>query len=69
MKRLGPWLVILLLLLANGLSWLWLSGTGLPWGWGPRSAREPERLEQMVRPEALVPHTERPSAPAETAPR
>ena len=66
MKRLGPWLVILLLL-ANGLSWLWLSGSGLPWGWGPRSAREPERLAQMVRPEALVPRTERHST--QPAPR
>jgi hypothetical protein len=57
MKRLRPWL-ILFLLLANGLSWLWLSGAGLRWGWGPPSAREPERMEQMVRPEALVPYKE-----------
>ena len=66
MKRLGLWL-ILFLLLANGLSWLWLSGAGMRWGWGPPSAREPERMEQMVRPEALAPHKE--NASPDKAPR
>ena len=62
--KLKYWLVILLLLNAAVLAWQW-DGLAL-WGWGPNVHREPERLKQQIRPEALTiaPLNARPSASA-----
>ena len=45
------WLAILLLLNAAVLAWQW--DAFARWGHGPNQEREPERLQQQVRPEAL----------------
>ena len=45
------WLVLLLLLNAAVLAWQW--DAFARWGHGPHQQREPERLQQQVRPEAL----------------
>lgn len=52
MKRLLWWLCVLLLL-ANLLFAAWVRGYLRPWGWQPADPREPQRLEQQLRPEAL----------------
>jgi hypothetical protein len=63
------WLMALLLILnAATLAWQW--DAFAPWGWGPNTAREPERLAKQIRPEALkidIPAAAQPIA-AETAP-
>jgi hypothetical protein len=45
------WIAILLLLNAMTLAWQW--DAFAPWGWGPNVQREPERLKQQIKPEAL----------------
>ena len=45
------WMAILLLLNAMALAWQW-DAFGR-WGWGPNVQREPERLQQQIKPEAL----------------
>jgi hypothetical protein len=45
------WLAILLVLNAVVLAWQW--DAFARWGHGPNQDREPERLQQQVRPEAL----------------
>ena len=45
------WLALLLVLHALVLAWHW--DAFAPWGHGPDQQREPERLKQQVRPEAL----------------
>jgi hypothetical protein len=46
------WLMALLLVLnAATLAWQW--DAFAHWGWGPNTAREPERLANQIRPEAL----------------
>ena len=45
------WLAILLLLNATLLAWQW--DAFARWGHGPNQQREPERLQQLVRPEAI----------------
>ncbi len=45
------WLVLLLLLNAVLLAWQW--DAFARWGHGPQQHREPERMQQQVRPEAL----------------
>lgn len=45
------WLAILLVLNAAVLAWQW--DAFARWGHGPNQEREPERLQQQVRPEAL----------------
>ena len=45
-------ILVLLLLNAATLAWQW-DAFGR-WGFGPNSAREPERLNQQIRPEALT---------------
>ncbi len=63
------WLAILLVLNAAVLAWQW--DAFARWGHGPNKHREPERLQQQVRPEALkfeVPaKAERPAAPEAAA--
>lgn len=44
--------VILLLLNATVLAWQW--DAFARWGFGPNLHREPERLQQQIRPEALT---------------
>ncbi|MFT3718746.1 MAG: SPOR domain-containing protein [Pseudorhodoferax sp.] len=43
----------LLLLVANGAYFAWSQGYLAPVGLGPDTGREPQRLEQQIRPEAL----------------
>lgn len=45
------WLALLLVLNAAVLAWQW--DAFARWGHGPNQEREPERLQQQVRPEAL----------------
>ncbi|TFZ01958.1 SPOR domain-containing protein [Ramlibacter humi] len=46
-------LLVLLLLLANGAYYAWADGLLLSWGFGPLPEREPHRLAQQVKPEAV----------------
>jgi hypothetical protein len=46
------WLLAFLLLL-NALTLAWQWDAFATWGSGPNTAREPERLQQQLRPEAL----------------
>ena len=59
------WLALLLVLHALVLAWHW--DAFAPWGHGPDLQREPERLKQQVRPEALKFEVLAPSA-STTAP-
>lgn len=56
------WLAILLALNALVLAWQW--DAFARWGHGPNQEREPERLQQQVRPEALKFEVIPPAAPA-----
>ncbi len=47
------WVGLLVLLNAAGLAWQW--GALAPWGFAPQEHREPERLKQQLRPEAVHP--------------
>lgn len=63
-------LIVLLLLLLNIGYFAWSQGWLLPYGWGPAQQREPQRLAQQVRPEAIqiVPaHDGTVASPAATA--
>ena len=56
------WFMALLLILhAATLAWQW--DAFARWGWGPNTAREPERWASQIRPEALK--IETPAAAAE----
>jgi cytoskeletal protein RodZ len=59
------WLALLLVLHALVLAWHW--DAYAPWGHGPHQQREPERMKQLVRPEALKFEVMSPSEPT-TAP-
>ena len=59
------WLALLLVLHVLVLAWHW--DAFAPWGHGPDLQREPERLKQQVRPEALKFEVLAPSA-STTAP-
>ena len=62
-------LAILLALNAAVLAWQW--DAFARWGHGPNQHREPERLQQQIKPEALKfevpPKAERPTAPGAAA--
>lgn len=58
------WLALLLVLHALVLAWHW--DAFAPWGHGPDLQREPERLKQQVRPEALKFEIMSPAAPVNT---
>jgi cytoskeletal protein RodZ len=58
------WLALLLVLHALVLAWHW--DAFAPWGLGPQQHREPERLKQQVRPEALKFEIMPPAAPVNT---
>lgn len=45
------WLALLLLLNAAVLAWQF--DAFAPWGWGPNSDRQPDRLQQQINPDAL----------------
>jgi hypothetical protein len=47
------WLCAAVLLIANLLFAAWTNGWLQPWGWQPADPREPKRLEQQLRPEAM----------------
>lgn len=44
----------LVLLLLNALYWAWGEAWLLPYGFGPTPQREPQRLAQQIRPEAIT---------------
>lgn len=46
-------LIVFVLVLLNGVYFAWGQGWLLPYGVGPATQREPQRLTQQVRPEAL----------------
>ncbi len=54
-------IAVLLVLNAATLAWQW--DAFARWGYGPNTAREPERLSRQIRPEALT--IETPAAAAE----
>lgn len=60
------WLALLVLLNAAVLAWQW--DAFARWGYGPNQDREPERLQQQVRPEALTLEVVPPAAADVTAP-
>ena len=62
MKRLA-----LVLLLLNLLWAAWAHDLLQPWGWGPESVHEPERMGLQLRPDALQP-AEPPSTLTPTTP-
>lgn len=43
----------LLLVLANLLFWAWSSGSLSIFGWAPIDPREPQRVEEQLRPEVI----------------
>ena len=43
----------LLLVLANVLFWAWSSGSLKIFGWAPIDPREPQRVEEQLRPEVI----------------
>lgn len=47
-------IVVLVLLLLNSAYFAWSQGWLLSLGYGPTQQREPQRLSQQIRPEALV---------------
>ena len=47
------WTLVVLLLLVNLGFAAWSNGYLKPLGWQPSDPREPQRLEQQLRPEAL----------------
>jgi hypothetical protein len=56
------WLMALLLIL-NLLTLAWQWDAFARWGWGPNTAREPERVLNQLRPEAI--QIETPAAAAQ----
>jgi hypothetical protein len=58
--KLKWWLLILLCLNAAVLAWQW--DAFARWGYGPDVHREPERLKQQIRPEAMRLEIGRPDA-------
>lgn len=50
MARTFVWLLLLL----NALYWSWAQGWLLPYGFGPLSQREPQRLAQQILPQAIT---------------
>ena len=42
------------LVMANLLFWAWSHGGLRVFGWGPSDPREPQRVEEQLRPEALL---------------
>jgi hypothetical protein len=46
------WILALLLVL-NALTLAWQWDAFASWGYGPNTAREPERMSQQIRPDAL----------------
>lgn len=47
-------LLVLALLLANGVYFVWARGMLQPYGYAPVQQSEPQRLEQQIKPEVLV---------------
>jgi len=43
----------LLLVLANLMFWAWSSGSLKIFGWAPIDPREPQRVEEQLRPEVI----------------
>jgi hypothetical protein len=46
--------LVWMLLLLNVLYWSWAQGWLLPYGFGPLTQREPQRLAQQILPEAVT---------------
>jgi hypothetical protein len=60
-------LIVLVLLLLNVGYFAWGQGWLLPYGWGQMQQREPQRLGQQIRPDALVILTREAAAAASAA--
>jgi hypothetical protein len=45
--------LVVLLIAANLAFWAWSQGWLAPWGFAPESAREPQRMERQIKPEAV----------------
>ena len=60
-------LFVLVLFLLNAVYFVWGQGWLLPYGIGPMQQREPQRLAQQIRPEALVVLSEQEAAQAMAA--
>lgn len=54
--------IVLALVAANGLFWLWSHGQLRDLGWGPAEVAEPARLKNQLLPEALVVKPQEPPA-------
>jgi len=62
-------IVVLVLVLLNSAYFAWSQGWLLGLGYGPAQQREPQRLRQQIRPEALqLLPPEKAAAPAAVAP-
>ena len=53
MKHLKLRWLILILMLLNGLFFIWQEGAFKAWGWAPASASEPDRQLQQINSEQL----------------
>ena len=60
------WIVLILVVL-NGLFWLWSHGQLRDFGWGPTEVAEPARLKNQLIPEALVVKPQEPPADQNSA--
>jgi hypothetical protein len=47
------WLILILMIL-NGLFYIWRHGFFESWGFAPESRREPERTLQQIQPDNIV---------------
>ncbi len=47
-------LLVLLLLLLNGVYFVWAQGWLLPYGWGPMVQREPQRLDEQIEARSIA---------------
>jgi hypothetical protein len=61
-------LFVLLLLLANGVYYVWAEGLLLQWGLGPLPQAEPHRMGQQIRPEGVRVLTPEEAKRLETSP-
>lgn len=53
MKHLKLRWLILVLMILNGLFYIWQEGAFTAWGWAPPSPREPERPLHQINPDHI----------------
>ncbi len=59
---------VLLLVLLNGLFFVWQQGLLQAWGIGPASVQEPQRLQQQIKPDNVQLETARSPEPPPISP-